>query len=182
MKMVLENIPNEIDSVFDLGSLFAKEQICSICNVCNKAHLETKKAVVLFSEVNVNEAIQTMRKNNTDYVIIINNENQPIGIFTSLDIMPLLTDNEIEICHKPITEFMTLNPTSLYCYSSISDVIKTIYKNKYRHVPIIKKESKIIRGVISLSDIIKYTLEYFPESAYNVSPTPNLSKDKIEGA
>ena len=74
MKMVLENIPNEIDSVFDLGSLFAQEQICNICNVCNKAHLETKKAVVVFSEVNVNEAIQTMRKNNTDYVIIINNE------------------------------------------------------------------------------------------------------------
>jgi CBS domain-containing protein len=178
--MVLENLPDEID-FFDIETLFHKEQICNICNICNKTHLKTKKAVVVSPEATVDEAIQTMRKNDTDYVIIKNNENQPIGIFTSLDIMPLLADNEIEICKKPITDFMTPNPTALYCYSSISDVIKTIYKNKYRHVPIITKDTNKIRGVISLSDIIEYTLEYFPESAYNISTTPNLSKDKTEG-
>ena len=178
--MVLENLPDEID-FFDIETLFHKEQICNICNICNKRHLKTKEAVVVPPETSISEAIQTMRKNDTDYVIIKNIENQPIGIFTSLDILPLLAENELEICKKPITEFMTPNPTALYCYSSISDVIKTIYKNQYRHVPIIKKKTNIIRGVISLSDIIEYTLEYFPESAYNISPTPNLSKDKIEG-
>ncbi|MHA2105102.1 MAG: CBS domain-containing protein [Candidatus Hodarchaeales archaeon] len=179
--MVLDNLPDDID-FFDIETLFHKELICNICNVCKKMHIEPKDAVVISPDSKVSEATELMRKSETDYVIVINKEKHATGIFTSLDIMPLIAKEGKNYCGKKIKDVMTPDPVTLTCKSTIRDVIKTIYTNKYRHVPIVKIKSKMIRGVISLSDIINYTLDFFPESTYNVSPTPNFSKEKIEGA
>jgi CBS domain-containing protein len=51
----------------------------------------------------------------------------------------------------------------------------------YRHLPVTGEGGEPL-GVLSVKDVVRYLVEYFPAKVYNLPPTPDQAQPAREGA
>jgi CBS-domain-containing membrane protein len=76
---------------------------------------------------------------------------------------------------------MTTEPKTLDLDDTIRDAIVLMETGRYRNVPMIDEERRLV-GVVRQSDIIKYLAESFPEELLNLPPRPHQRMKAPEGA
>ncbi|MDO8519441.1 MAG: CBS domain-containing protein [Deltaproteobacteria bacterium] len=111
---------------------------------------------------------------------IIESKGHIIGIFTERDLLTRVVEPQKPLTTK-IDDVMTPNPVSLKLTSSIAEAVLLMSKKGYRHVPLLDDEG-IIKGFVSVRDILDYLAEHFPYEVYNQPPDPNQISRSAEGA
>ena len=131
--------------------------------------LMTKPAITLKSENTIGDAIKLMKEKVLGSIVIVDDDNLPVSIFTEHDILFGL-DNDFRINPKvklgdlpPKIQLITIVDTE-----SLDDAIKVFTEKAIHHLVVIDMEG-LVKGIISTKDVIKAqkrlntAFPYFPK-------------------
>ena len=128
------------------------------------------------------QVVDTFAKFNVSYCVIVDKDNNFLGMLTEGDIFQIAEEGRYSGT-LPIKDFIKKYTDVAFYEDSIASVIKKMYKNGFRQIPIHDQEDKSkVLGVVSARDFISHLIEYFPETVYNVIPGQRLSTETQEGA
>ena len=113
--------------------------------------LMLKDVVTANGDVSVKEAIELLFKRHVGSVVIINDEEQCIGIFTERDAIRVVAQNVP--LDAPVEKIMTKNPFTINKDSTFEEAKHIIKSAKIRHLPVIDTNGKIV-GLISVRTIL----------------------------
>ena len=74
---------------------------------------------------------------------------------------------------------MTKNPETLPPTASVAFALNKMSVDGYRHIPITDDQGKAI-GVLSVKDIVRFLVEFFPEAVLNLPSDPDKAIPKTE--
>ncbi len=84
-------------------------------------------------------------------VVIVDEENKPIGIVTERDIVYAVAKNLRR--DAPAWSFMTENPVVVKENDLITDAMEKMRELNIRHLPVVNEEGKLV-GMVSFRDIV----------------------------
>ena len=115
----------------------------------------TRDVITVKEDTPIHEAMEIMLKERISGVPVVFDDMSLAGVLSEKDVVPLLYDKEGLNTNK-VRYFMTEHAISFDIEDSLIDICDFLSKGLVRRVPITSK-GKLI-GIVSVSDIIKYTL------------------------
>ena len=113
--------------------------------------LMLKDVVTTNGNVPIKEVIELLFKRHVGSVVIINDEEQCIGIFTERDAIRVVAQNMP--LDAPVEKIMTKNPFTVNEDSIFQEAKRIIISAKIRHLPVISANGKLV-GLISVRHIL----------------------------
>lgn len=106
----------------------------------------------------IGEALNSMIESKVGSMVVVDGEQNPIGILTERDILRLVNQRRTGEWHSvAVREVMVENIIIALPDDDVEYIMALMTKNFYRHVPIIS-EGKL-EGLISIGDIVKSLLK-----------------------
>ena len=113
-----------------------------------------------------------------------------LGIYTERDALKWMAAGcPVDI---PLTEAMSDPPVTLQESESVGAAIQKMAAGGYRHLPILSSDELSSNGfssaggtpisIATVKGIVHYIVEHFPDTIYNLPPTPNSGPSEREGA
>ena len=109
-----------------------------------------------------------------------NGAGRLIGIFTERDFVNRVVAAGAD-AGRPVEGFMTRSPKTIRRSSSVHSAVELMASGGYRHLPVVGDGGEPL-GVLSVKDVVRYLVEYFPAKVYNLPPTPDQTQPAREGA
>jgi 2-oxoglutarate/2-oxoacid ferredoxin oxidoreductase subunit beta len=106
------------------------------------------------------DALTLMTDKNIGALVITDEQNRPIGIFTEFDVLRKVVAQVEDLSGALLAEYMTRNPDTLPAHAPIAQALQLMSVHKYRHVPI-TDEGNVVIGIISFRDVVRYIETYF---------------------
>jgi len=127
----------------------------------------------------VAEAVELMRREGVGCVLVCEGE-RIMGILTERDLLRrvLAPGKPLTV---PVAECMTANPVAVHPKESIGAAIRRMEEGGYRHLPVVDELGRA-KGVLSVKQIVRYLVEHFPSTVYNLPPDPDIIPLEPEGA
>ena len=113
------------------------------------------RIVTCRKDTRLSDAVGQMEDNNVGSVIVVDEEDQLVGIFTESDIMNCFA-NKTSLNDEVMGNIMTQKPITLDVSIDISVAVSIMSEKKIRHLPI--TENGQIAGIISYRDLVSYLL------------------------
>jgi CBS domain-containing protein len=109
-----------------------------------------KDVVTIHRNVPIKEAIELLFKRHIGSIVVVDDEQKCIGIFTERDVIRVVAQNVP--LDAPIEKIMTKNPFTVNEDSTFEEAKYIIKSAKVRHLPVIDTNGKIV-GLISVRKI-----------------------------
>ncbi len=122
----------------------------------------TKDVISVTRETPVREAMELMLKHRISGLPVVDDNMNLVGVISEKDVVSLLYDIETLETQK-VRNFMTERAMHFDIDDSLVDICDFFAKNLFRRVPI-TSDGKLV-GIISVPDIINYTLKLSREKA-----------------
>jgi CBS domain-containing protein len=113
--------------------------------------LMLQDVVTANGNVTVKEAIELLFKRHVGSVVIINDDEKCVGIFTERDAIRVVAQNMP--LDAPVEKVMTKNPFTVNGNSIFQEAKSIIVSAKIRHLPVIDENGKLV-GLISVRHIL----------------------------
>lgn len=110
------------------------------------------KAVTTYENTTTIHAIELMKDNKSDSVIVIDNTHKPIGIFTTKDFINLIHRN-VDLSN-PIKEYMSKPVYTLKETSTISDAIDFIQDKHFKRI-VVTDENEMLVGILTQKELLR---------------------------
>jgi diguanylate cyclase (GGDEF)-like protein len=110
------------------------------------------KATTAYENTSTIQAIRLMKDNNSDSIIIINDNHKAIGIFTTKDFINLIHQNSD--LNNPISKYMTSPVNTLSEYSTISEAIDFIRDKHFKRI-VVTNEHDEITGILTQKELLR---------------------------
>lgn len=141
--------------------------------------LKLRPPLIVESGTSVSEVVAQVKKRGVGYVLVCN-DNKLVGIMTERDVLLKIVARAVDYA-EPVDNFMTRDPVTLTNGHTIGDGIALMNEKKFRHVPIIDRDSGEPVAVFSVRYVIDYLTESFPEQVMNLPPRPHQKMITREG-
>jgi CBS domain-containing protein len=126
----------------------------------------------------VGDVMQLLRAQRTGAALICDG-SKLVGIFTERDALKLMASGAD--FSKPVREFMSSKPATLPNSATVGDAIRVMSEGGYRHLPVVDEAGRP-HGVVAVHGIVRYLVDHFPETVYNLPPDPKSVPRAREGA
>lgn len=122
--------------------------------------LASKKRAPISIDPNrtVFEALELMCERNVGALLVMDDQQQFVGIFTERDYARKVVLRGKASKKTMIREIMTSNPVTVSCDTSIDDCMAFMTDKFIRHLPVLDDQQKLV-GIISIGDVVKYIIE-----------------------
>lgn len=147
------------------------------------ASLKPSTALVVKETTTIQEAAQLMAAKRSDSVLVLNEQEKLVGIFTSKDLAYRVVAENLDSRTIPVSNIMTKSP---FCISSklpAQEALNLMIEKKFRHLPIMNDQQDII-GILDIAKCLFNALnrmEKFYSSSKQLSQAL-LSVEKQWGA
>jgi CBS domain-containing protein len=118
-------------------------------------------------------------KQHNNGTALVCREGVLVGIFTERDALKLLAAGAD--LDRPIESVMTRAPITMRPDASIGTAIRKMAAGGYRRLPIVDREGVPI-GVLQTAAIVRFMVEHFPRTIYNLPPVPHAVMQQREGS
>jgi CBS domain-containing protein len=81
----------------------------------------------------------------------------------------------------PVRDVMSSDPATISSTATVGEAIRVMSEGGYRHLPIVDDARKPA-GVLAVHGIVRYLVDHFPETVYNLPPDPKAAPREREGA
>jgi CBS domain-containing protein len=139
------------------------------------AVLSPAEPIRLPETASVHEAVQTMVARRQAGTLITDAEGRLIGIFTERDVLTRVLGRDLDPRTTPLSAVMTRNPDALSVRDRIAWAVHSMSVAGYRTVPLVDAERRPI-GVVTVSDVIRWLADLFPEAVLNLPPGERLKR------
>jgi len=133
--------------------------------------------LVVSPSATLREAICLMRKERSGCLLVCR-DGRVVGILTERDVLRLMSES---------TDWLTCVESVIRggCVTiprgtTIAAAIRLMNKGGYRRLPIVTSEGAPV-GVLTVSGIVHYLVQFFPRLVYNLPPTPQPLLSEREG-
>lgn len=142
------------------------------------------KVTITYKNSSTLLAIKEMKKSGNDAIIIIENDEKPIGIFSTKDFIDLVAlDSDFS---KPISTYMTSPIITLHENSTIEKALEFIKNKQFKRIVIVNDENKVA-GVISQKELLRVVynkwVDFLKEEGTRISKSNEkllASKNQLE--
>lgn len=108
----------------------------------------------------VREAMRQMIENDIGAVLIVDAEQQLLGIFSERDLMTCVAEHD-DVCYdKPVAQFMTARPECVTARHTLAFALHKMDVGGYRHMPVVQEGRPV--GVISVRDMLRHFTRLCP--------------------
>jgi CBS domain-containing protein len=121
----------------------------------------------------VARAIGMMVQNRRAAVVIVDEAERLIGIFTERDVLTRVMGAGRVARDTLLAEVMTPEPESLRPDDRICFAINRMHAGGFRSLPLVDERHRPI-GIITINDIVRWLAEIFPEAVLNLRPGDKL--------
>jgi len=90
-------------------------------------------------------------------LVVVNPENEPVGIVSERDIVHKLDTVGVEVLGGAVETIMTPDPVTCTPDMKVEDVMKTMNARRFRHMPVLK-DGKLC-GVVSIGDVVRHRMQ-----------------------
>ncbi|GAM17497.1 hypothetical protein SAMD00019534_006720, partial [Acytostelium subglobosum LB1] len=101
------------------------------------------------------EALETMTKKDVGAILVVNDKEELIGIFTERDYMRKVTLAGLSSRVNTIKEVMTTGVKTITKDLCVVETMQIMTNQRFRHLPVVDPATKKIVGVVSIQDCIK---------------------------
>ncbi len=143
------------------------------------SHVNITDPLVVSPDVSLREALAAM-KHASEGCILICSDNKLTGVFTERDFVTRVLAKDADL-EAPISQYMTEQPVSVKHGAALGEVIQTMYRGGYRHLPVIDDHGAPL-GTVSVKRIVQYLVDHIPTTVYNLPPRPRQVQGTREGA
>lgn len=105
-------------------------------------------------------------------VVLVLDKGKLVGLFTAHDLMARCSRDSSQWRDKPVRELMTPDPITARGNETIATAIDRMVVGNYRHLPILDEAGEAI-GVVSIRDLLKHIVSFFPKDFVNLPPDPD---------
>jgi CBS domain-containing protein len=129
-------------------------------------------------DATVGDALQLLRAQRTGAVLVCDGAKL-VGILTERDALKLMSGGGD--FSRPVRDVMSSPPATIPASATVGDAIRTMAEGGYRHLPIVDGSGRPT-GVVAVHGIVHYLVDHFPETVYNLPPSPKTATKEREGA
>ncbi len=90
-------------------------------------------------------------------VVVVDGDDTVIGIISERDVVRGIASKGDAILNTPVRALMTTDVVACTTGETIAGLMKTMTDHRFRHMPVI--EDGVLRGMISIGDVVKHRLE-----------------------
>lgn len=116
-------------------------------------------------EATVMEAVHLMNEHKIG-ALLVHRGKRLLGIFTERDVLVRVADAEVDLNTTPVQQVMTTNLHTENSSITVSDAMKIMTTEKFRHLPIVDGEK--LMGVVSIGDLMMRTLQENKSYSHNL--------------
>jgi CBS domain-containing protein len=98
-------------------------------------------------------AINRMVENQVGALVVVNENNLPVGMFTERDVLRLAAENNNALADKHVKDGMTTDIVVAVPEDDTSSCLALMTERRIRHLPVIDGGKMV--GLISIGDIVK---------------------------
>ena len=120
--------------------------------------VKDQQPLVLARDETVRDACRCMWERRSGSVLIVDQQQRLIGIFTGRDAVRLLAKGK-DVGGAPLAKAMTRNPVTITPKSCAIDALRAMSEGDFRHVPV--TEDGTIKGVVARGDLKGMEFEEF---------------------
>jgi len=114
-------------------------------------HIMIEDVVTAKSNITVKDAVRTLREKHVGSIVITDNNEKCIGIFTERDaIRTIASDVPLD---TPIEQVMTKNVTTIGKEASLEEARRLIISHEIRHLPVVDSKGELV-GLFSVRKLI----------------------------
>jgi CBS domain-containing protein len=129
--------------------------------------------VCLRETATVHDGVQAMLAHHQAGVLIVDGQGRLSGIFTERDVLNRVAGRGLDVHTTPLKAVMTLNPEALSASQRVAYAVHCMSVAGYRTVPLVDAERRPV-GVVTVSDVIRWLANLFPEAILNLAPGDTL--------
>jgi CBS domain-containing protein len=113
--------------------------------------------------------------------VLVCDQDRLTGVFTERDVLRLLAEKAD--LSRPISAVMTSPPVTVTDTATVGEAIRRMSDGGYRHLPIVSTiRPTEATGMVDVKGIMRYLVEHFPSTIYNLPPHPERAGAEREGA
>jgi CBS domain-containing protein len=127
----------------------------------------------LTADHSVARAIGLMVQNRRAAVVIVDDADRLIGIFTERDVLTRVMGAGRVARDTLLRDVMTPDPESLRPDDRICYAINRMHTGGFRSLPLVDEQRRPI-GIITVNDVVRWLAEIFPEAVLNMRPGDKL--------
>lgn len=139
------------------------------------ATLGPAEPICLPATATVEEAIAHMLARRQACVLIVDDAGRLTGILTERDILTRVAGAGREPKRTALRDVMTANPEALAARDRVAYAVHCMSVAGYRTVPLVDGDRRPI-GVVTVSDVIRWLAQLFPEAVLNLPPGDVLKR------
>lgn len=107
----------------------------------------------------VEQVMRQMDELGVACVLVVENERLK-GIFSERDVLMKLADDFEQLRARPVSEFMTANPTTVHRTDSPAKALNLMTVSGFRHVPILDIDDRVV-GILGPRRITNFIEQHF---------------------
>jgi CBS domain-containing protein len=139
------------------------------------ATLGPAEPICLPPAATVEEAIGRMLERRQACVLIVDGDGRLTGILTERDVLTRVAGAGRDARRTALRDVMTPSPEALGARDRIALAMHCMSVAGYRTVPLVDAERRPI-GVVTVSDVIRWLAQLFPEAVLNLPPGDRLKR------
>ncbi|NLB31581.1 MAG: CBS domain-containing protein [Alcaligenaceae bacterium] len=136
-----------------------------------------REVITCTPDTPLKEVLEILADTYIGSMAIVNDDKQPLGIFTLNDVLRRVALPEADL-DRPIVEFMTANPIALYADDLAYEAALIMAKHGFRHIFVIDNHKKLL-GVISERDLFALQRIGLTDIAHGIEAAKNLDDLKL---
>jgi CBS domain-containing protein len=113
-----------------------------------------RKPVTIGPATPVGDAIHTMLAENVGALLVVDERDHLIGIFSERDLLTKIAGLRNDYAARPVSEFMTRDPETVAPHHTLAFVLHKMDGGGYRHVPVIADGHPV--AMISVRDMLHH--------------------------
>jgi signal-transduction protein with cAMP-binding, CBS, and nucleotidyltransferase domain len=113
----------------------------------------------------VKDTCKSMSKYNIGAIVVVDNNERPIGIFTERDLLNRVISVD-KTLDDPVKEYMTKNVQHVELEDHLEDVPSIMLNGNFRHLPVLS-QSKVV-GMISMRDVLRFMNLLLDDELFNI--------------
>jgi CBS domain-containing protein len=114
-------------------------------------HIMIKDVVTAKPNITVKDAVRTLREKHVGSIVIMDNNEKCIGIFTERDAIRIIA-SDVPL-DTPIEQVMTTNVATIGEEASLEEARRLIISRGIRHLPVVDSKGELV-GLFSVRKLI----------------------------
>ena len=125
------------------------------------------KVITLQEDDSIGEAARQMTRHKIGAILVLNDRDDPAGIFTERDFVRIASDRSVEMETMKLNEAMTRDLIIGLADDDLETVLILMTEKRLRHLPVL--ENGELHGIISQGDVVKARLAHHEFQAHYMS-------------